>query len=969
MKKLLIGVLALAASFAAQATVYRAGLKGGFINSYSSEMLPTASFSYLDDVFLGPAAATSRSSDVSSTSYPPFWANNRSWSFKGEMYFDGGTYWFGERMDDMAYVSVDGVQVLSDATWNNFANASVSPAAGWYAVDFRFGNGTGGAGYSYDDDTVKDADGVKTAIGYAKRDSAPAAMSDLRYPADTGSGSLFRVAIAETYFGYQAIEKTKTGYSVTVKSLAPIAMTATVYLGDENGTRSASSSAASLAAGASGTFDIAWASEEVPYVMVALSGSVDGISYWEDSEPFNADNPLVSTVTVSAPARVYESDAETYAFTLTRQAADAWQAVTVNLSYTGDATDFSALPATVAFDIGETEKTVDFTLVDNDAEDGDRTFAIAIAAGEKYVAGSPSSASILIVDDETGAQVCSWTGNGDGVSWDDANNWSTLAVPTKIDTALFGTGVSANLTVTMTGDAVARLVRVETSYEVTLGAARTPSINPMDITIAQNSGLFRLSSDVNLTSGVVYDVGEDVEMRVNYFSGTANITKKGKGKLRFVHSGDNNRTGGTTFVEAGRIEFGANKKTLGSRLEVGGAGESATAYATHASDWNWNPMSGDYVGTFVIKDKGVFDLSANTYSRNFQTMASCRVEAGGLLKLGKTQFLTTGKDSVHFYIEGDVEGSPPAKLNMAASGRFVIPETCTKQIVLDCSIGLKGDYYNGAAYEGGTAWGNRYPRFFVSDIPNVAVDFVLNGSISGQGNGDGFDKRDPGVMRITSSNSYGGKSSNEGMTRVQGGTLLLDNAKTGSATGKSRVEVAGGCTLGGNGRTGGLSGAGNATLNLTGDDNGYATLHPGTIDDATGAHVAGTLNAGSADQACPTAFNNRSKLQISVCARGAVDSLEVDGKVTISGEDNVLDLGVDGVELAKAKGGSYTILSATDGIEGDFATIAKPKSSWQVVKKTSKRIVVGANDEEVEEEYVSALVLNIPSSGLAVVVR
>ena len=275
MKKILVGVVALAATLAAQATVYRAGLKGGYINSYNNGTLPTAAFSYLDDVFLGPAAATSRNSATDSTSYPPFWVNNRSWSFKGEMYFDGGTYWFGERMDDMAYVSVDGVQVLSDATWNNFANASVSPDAGWHAVDFRFGNGTGGAGYCYDDDTVKDADGVKTAIGYAKRDSAPAAMSDLRYPADTGNGAFFRVAIAETYFGYQAIEKTETGYSVTVKSLAPSAMTATVYLGDEEGTRTASSSPANLAAGASETFDIAWASEEVPYVMVALSGTVD----------------------------------------------------------------------------------------------------------------------------------------------------------------------------------------------------------------------------------------------------------------------------------------------------------------------------------------------------------------------------------------------------------------------------------------------------------------------------------------------------------------------------------------------------------------------------------------------------------------------------------------------------------------------------------------------------------------------
>ena len=41
MKKTLIGIAAVAAALSAQATVYRAGLKGGFINSYDGNNYTT----------------------------------------------------------------------------------------------------------------------------------------------------------------------------------------------------------------------------------------------------------------------------------------------------------------------------------------------------------------------------------------------------------------------------------------------------------------------------------------------------------------------------------------------------------------------------------------------------------------------------------------------------------------------------------------------------------------------------------------------------------------------------------------------------------------------------------------------------------------------------------------------------------------------------------------------------------------
>ena len=117
------------------------------------------------------------------------------------------------------------------------------------------------------------------------------------------------------------------------------------------------------------------------------------------------------------------------------------------------------------------------------------------------------------------------------------------------------------------------------------------------------------------------------------------------------------------------------------------------------------------------------------------------------------------------------------------SGRLIVPNTRDDALVFDGSITVKADYYNGEPYEGGTAWGTRYSRFFVGDIPDVPVDFVVNGHINEQDRGGGFEKRDPGVMRLTSSNTYGGKAANDGVTHVYGGTLLVDNDPTeGTAT-------------------------------------------------------------------------------------------------------------------------------------------------------------------------------------------
>ncbi|MBR4617037.1 MAG: hypothetical protein IKO55_15625, partial [Kiritimatiellae bacterium] len=273
----------------------------------------------------------------------------------------------------------------------------------------------------------------------------------------------------------------------------------------------------------------------------------------------------------AAPERVLECETEAQSITLTRGAADGWQAITVNLAYTGDTADFSTLPSTVEFAVGETEKSVSFSMVDNAASDGNRTLVVAIAAGSNYVAGAAASASILVVDDETAAQVCEWTGGGNGTDWSDPNNWSTHAVPTKIDTALFGSDVLANLTVTMPENAVAKLIRITTANDVSLGAAATPSINAIDVEVAEGAGTFRYATTFAIGTTFTMTVATNATAVVNNITGTGDMVKRGPGRL--VFGSDANRTGGTTYLEAGRIEFGGNKNLFGTKIVVGGEGE------------------------------------------------------------------------------------------------------------------------------------------------------------------------------------------------------------------------------------------------------------------------------------------------------------------------------------------------------------------------------------------------------------
>lgn len=117
-----------------------------------------------------------------------FWAENVTYVYWGQMYFQEGVYHFGEYMDDSAWVEIDGKVVLKDTLWNQrTSSGDVAMTEGWHDVAFRFGNGSGGAG------PVAGLNWTATkGFGYNCNGKDSTDGNDYELLFDTGTGSFFR---------------------------------------------------------------------------------------------------------------------------------------------------------------------------------------------------------------------------------------------------------------------------------------------------------------------------------------------------------------------------------------------------------------------------------------------------------------------------------------------------------------------------------------------------------------------------------------------------------------------------------------------------------------------------------------------------------------------------------------------------------------------------------------------------------
>ena len=150
MKKTIL-LLFLAASVPhAGAEVYVPGLAQAKFTGASTDRTSDIESSSTLTHAAGTVMANTTSSAKDWNGEPWSWNDNSVFGYVGEMWFEAGkTYTFGKQVDDWTYVKIDGTVYLDNGTWNSFQTCTYTPdASGWKPVEFRFGNGTGGAGVS-----------------------------------------------------------------------------------------------------------------------------------------------------------------------------------------------------------------------------------------------------------------------------------------------------------------------------------------------------------------------------------------------------------------------------------------------------------------------------------------------------------------------------------------------------------------------------------------------------------------------------------------------------------------------------------------------------------------------------------------------------------------------------------------------------------------------------------------------------
>jgi len=410
-------------------------------------------------------------------------------------------------------------------------------------------------------------------------------------------------------------------------------------------------------------------------------------------------------------------------------------------------------------------------------------------------------------------------------------------------------------------------------------------------------------------------------------SGTGNITKTGPGKLALT-AGNSSRVG-WTYINEGTVSFGG-ERMLGANggCVIGDGEHDAVLEAGRDNNWParfFGPNDGS--GDITIKNRGVlaWNLSnKNTYGANINNLS---IEEGGEARMGSHVFTALAKHGM-FEIAGDMTflnadstvGNGTFKM---LSSELRVSGTRASTFVLPCNVTSQYQYDNGYFCAKLSAAGGN----------GLEVDFHVLGSITDAWDArDGLDIKGPGTVKLSGSGStYGGDVSNQGNTRVQSGRLLVDNAE-GSGTGYSKVVVSAGATLGGIGSIGGLatdktySGRSSASAStpcvvVNGAAGNPGVLAPGSYEDTTNARIYGTLTVGSAEQPSSVTMNANTKLAFEA-GRGGATGLKVYGPLAL-GSNVSLDVDI----RDDAKSGDYVLVSATEGITGDYALTGNAPSS------------------------------------------
>ena len=95
-----------------------------------------------------PMTSVQLSTRYANTTTWPVGATNTTFIYSGAIYLDGSSYTFGEQFDDSVQLKINGQLILKDSRYNALTTGYLSLPAGWYSLELRLGQGSGGVGPS-----------------------------------------------------------------------------------------------------------------------------------------------------------------------------------------------------------------------------------------------------------------------------------------------------------------------------------------------------------------------------------------------------------------------------------------------------------------------------------------------------------------------------------------------------------------------------------------------------------------------------------------------------------------------------------------------------------------------------------------------------------------------------------------------------------------------------------------------------
>ena len=302
-----------------------------------------------------------------------------------------------------------------------------------------------------------------------------------------------------------------------------------------------------------------------------------------------ADDDL-PTVTVSATdAAASEPGTNTGTYTVSRTGATG-AALTVNYSMSGTAisgTDYGSLGTSVTIPIGASSATVTLTPIDDAAFENNETAILTLSANAAYTLGSPSAATVTIIDNDLPTVTVTAT---DAAASEPGTNTGTYTF-----TRSGATGAALTVNYSMSGTATSGLDygSLGTSVTIPIGASSaTLTLTPNDDVFVEGdeTAILTLSTNAAYTLGTpsaaTITIGDNDVPTVTVVATDADASEPGTNTGLFTVS----RTGLTlssltvNFTMSGTATNGTDYGTLGPSVTIPLGASSATITLTPIDD-------------------------------------------------------------------------------------------------------------------------------------------------------------------------------------------------------------------------------------------------------------------------------------------------------------------------------------------------------------------------------------------------